>query len=87
MLDKQKNKSEEKIPILSEAVKHAISPYCTESIFEANFQQYSAFRGRLPGNHNDFHWQLAGQINHQPCSYKAGRVIKCTELDSAVSSF
>ena len=34
--------------------------------------------GRLLGNHNDLHWQLGGQINHQPCSYKAARVIRCT---------
>ena len=48
---------------------------------------FDVLRGRLLGNHNDFHWQLGGQINHQPCSYKAARVIRCTELDSAVSSF
>ena len=42
---------------------------------------------RLLGNHNDFHWQLGGQINHQPCSCKAARVIIWTVLDSAVSSF
>ena len=49
--------------------------------------KFDVLRGRLLGNHNDFHWQLGGQINHQPCSYKAARVIRCTELDSAVSSF
>ena len=49
--------------------------------------KFDVLRGRLVGNHNDFHWQLGGQINHQPCSYKAARVIRCTELDSAVSSF
>ena len=49
--------------------------------------KFDVLRGRLLGNHNDFHWQLGGQINHQPCSYKAARVLRCTELDSAVSSF
>ena len=49
--------------------------------------KFDVHRGRLLGNHNDFHRQLGGQINHQPCSYKAARVIRCTELDSAVSSF
>ena len=49
--------------------------------------KFYLLRGRLLGNHNDFHWQLGSQINHQPCSYKAARVIRCTELDSAVSSF
>ena len=49
--------------------------------------KFDVLRGRLLGNHNDFHWQLGDQINHQPCSYKAARVIRCTELDSAVSSF
>ena len=53
----------------------------------SNYRQVGVLRGRLLGNHNDFHWQLGGQINHQPCSYKAARVIRCTELDSAVSSF
>ena len=47
--------------------------------------KFDVLRGRLLGNHNDFHWQLGGQINHQPCSYKAARVTRCTELDSAVS--
>ena len=36
--------------------------------------KFDVLRGRLLGNHNDFHWQLGGQINHQPCSYKAARV-------------
>ena len=49
--------------------------------------KFDVLRGRLLGNHNDFHWQLGGQINHQLCSYKAVRVRRCTELDSAVSSF
>ena len=49
--------------------------------------KFDVLRDRLLGNHKDFHWQLGGQINHQPCSYKAARVIRCTELDSAVSSF
>ena len=49
--------------------------------------KFDVLCGRLLGNHNDFHWQLGGQINHQPCSYKAARVIRCTELHSAVSSF
>ena len=38
--------------------------------------KFDVLRGRLLGNHNDFHWQLGGQINHQPCSYKAARVIR-----------
>ena len=50
-------------------------------------EKFDVLRGRLLGNHNDFHWQLGGQINHQSCSCKAARVIRCTELDSAVSSF
>ena len=50
-------------------------------------EKFDVLHGRLLGNQNDFHWQLSGQINHQPCSRKAARVIKCTELDSAVSSF
>ena len=29
--------------------------------------KFDVLRGRLLGNHNDFHWQLGGQINHQPC--------------------
>ena len=49
--------------------------------------KFDVLRGRLLGNHYDFHWQLGGQINYQPRSYKAARVIRCTELDSAVSSF
>ena len=49
--------------------------------------KFDVLRGRLVENYNDFHWQLGGQINHQPCSYRAARVIRCTELDSAVSSF
>ena len=49
--------------------------------------KFDVLRGRLLGNHNDFHWQLGGQINSPPGSYKAARVIRCTELDSAVSSF
>ena len=32
--------------------------------------KFDVLRGRLLGNRNDFHWQLGGQINHQPCSYK-----------------
>ena len=43
--------------------------------------KFDVLRGRLLGNHNDFHWQLGGQINHQPCRYKAARVIRCTELE------
>ena len=34
-----------------------------------NFEKTDKFdvlRSRLLGNHNDFHWQLGGQINHQP---------------------
>ena len=50
-------------------------------------EKFDVLRDRLLGNHNDFHWQLGGQINHQPCSCKAAQVIRCTELDSAVSSF
>ena len=50
-------------------------------------EKFDVLRGRLVGNHNDFHWQLGGQINHQPCSCKAARVIRCTEMDSVVSSF
>ena len=60
-----------------------------ELIFPEAFasEKFDVLRGRLLGNHNDFHWQLGGQINHQPCSCKAARVIMCTELDNAVSSF
>ena len=50
-------------------------------------EKFDVLRGRLLGNHNNFHWQLGGQINHQPCSCKAARFIRSTELDSAVSSF
>ena len=50
-------------------------------------ETFDVLRGRLLGNHSDLHWQLGGQINHQPCSCKAARVIICTELNSAVSSF
>ena len=49
-------------------------------------EKFDVLRGRLLGNQNNFHRQLGGQINHQPCSCKAARVIICTELDSAVSS-
>ena len=65
---------------------------CIETYYAVNnistaTDKFDVLRGRLLGNHNDFHWQLDGQINHQPCSYKAARFIKCTELDSDVSSF
>ena len=50
-------------------------------------EKFDVLRGRLLVNPKDFHWQLGGQINHQPCGRKAARVIRCTELDSAVSSF
>ena len=49
--------------------------------------KFDVLRGQLQGNQNDFHWQLRCQINHLPCSRKATRVLKCTELDSPVSSF
>ena len=32
--------------------------------------KFDVLRGRLLGNHNDFHWQLGGQINHQPAATK-----------------
>ena len=44
-------------------------------------KKFDVLRSRLLGNHNDFLWQLGGQINHQPCNRKAARVIRCTELD------
>ena len=53
-------------------------------VIEKQTDKFDVLRGRLLGNHNHFHWQLGGQINHQPCSYKAARVTRCTELDCAV---
>ena len=49
-------------------------------------------RGRLLGSQNNFHWQLGGQINHQPCSrkqlesvmHRAGQC--CFELLALISS-
>ena len=47
--------------------------------------------GRLLGSLINFHWQLGGYNNHQPCS--SNDISHCssshisTELDSAVSSF
>ena len=32
--------------------------------------KFDVLRGRLLGNHNDFHWQLGGQINHHPAATK-----------------
>ena len=54
-------------------------------------QHLDVLRGRLLGSHVNFHWQLGGQNNHQPCS--SNDISHCsssqlsTELDSAVSSF
>ena len=31
-------------------------------------QHLDVLRGRLLGSHVNFHWQLGGQNNHQPCS-------------------
>ena len=31
-------------------------------------QHLDVLRGRLLGSHINFHWQLGGQKNHQPCS-------------------
>ena len=45
---------------------------------------------RLLGSQNNFHWQLGGQINHQPCSRKAARVMNAqswTALFRAFSSY
>ena len=33
-------------------------------------EKFDVLRGRLLGNHNDFHWQLRGQINHHPAAAK-----------------
>ena len=54
-------------------------------------QHLDVLRGRLLGSHVNFHWQLGGHNNHQPCS--SNDISHCsssqlsTELDSAVSSF
>ena len=41
--------------------------------------------GRLLGSQNNFHWQLGGQINHQPCSRKQLESLM-HRVDSDVSS-
>ena len=66
-----------------------IKLFCSVSRVNICFitEKFDVLRDRLLGNHNDFHWQLGGQINHQPCSCKAARVKIRTELDSAVLSF
>ena len=57
-----------------------------EMIYFVLTEKFDVLRGRLLRNHNDFHWQLGGQINHQPCSRKAARVIRCTTLFRAYNS-
>ena len=50
-------------------------------------EKFDVLCGRLLGNHNDFHWQLGVQINHQPCSCKAARVIRCTSWTALFRAF
>ena len=65
------------------------APYLYET---ADLLQYlDVLHGRLLGSHVNFHWQLGGHNNHQPCSSNdishCSSSQVCTELDSAVSSF
>ena len=55
-------------------------------------KKLDVFLGRLQGSHNNFHWQLGGNFNDQPCSrkqlksfmHKAGQC--CFELLALISS-
>ena len=74
-------------PPLTKQVKKSLDPCSKDShrlsllqgpcvTTEIITEKFDVLRGRLLGNHNDVHWQLGGQINHQPCSCKAARVIR-----------
>ena len=68
----------------------------TSKAFKMNIfiitKKLDVLRGRLSGSQNDFHWQLDGNINHQPCSRKQLETLMhragqhCFELLALISS-
>ena len=62
----------------------------TVMLIQTELQYLDVLHGRLLGSHFNFHWQLGGHDNHQPCSSNdvshCSSSQVCTELDSAVSS-
>ena len=59
----------------------------TTFISTSSVQYLDVLHGRLLGSHVNFHWQLGGHNNHQPCSSndisQCSSSQVCTGLDSA----